>query len=145
MLSPAGSQEEVKRAAENKDFSSILSKLSAKDAQKIETVLSDKKATEKIAENWDEVSDNIEETFDNIGVIKAEKEYLGGISAQYESEVVYHNMLDYIKDKGIIFLDTDTAIKKYPELFKKYFNKLVNYKENKFWQSLSIYSLKYHF
>jgi len=91
-----------------------------------------KKATEKIAENWDEVSDNIEETFDNIGVIKAEKEYLGGISAQYESEVVYHNMLDYIKDKGIIFLDTDTAIKKYPELFKKYFNKLVNYKENKF-------------
>jgi len=91
-----------------------------------------KKASDKIAENWNEVSDNIEKTFDNIGVIKAEKEYLGGISAQYESEVVYHNMLDYIKEKDIIFLDTDSAIKKYPELFKKYFNKLVNYKENKF-------------
>jgi len=91
-----------------------------------------KKTSDRVAENWNEVSDNIEKTFDNIGVIKAEKEYLGGISAQYESEVVYHNMLDYIKEKDIIFLDTDTAIKKYPELFKKYFNKLVNYKENKF-------------
>ena len=91
-----------------------------------------KKASDGIAKNWNDVSSNIEKTFDSIGVIKAEKEYLGGISAQYESEVVYHNMLDYIKEKGIIFLDTDSAIKKYPELFKKYFNKLVNYKENTF-------------
>ena len=91
-----------------------------------------KKESDKVTDNWNDVSNNIQNTFENIGVIKAEKEYLGGISAQYESEVVYHNMLDYIKEKGIIFLDTDTAIKQYPELYKKYFNKLVNYKENKF-------------
>ncbi len=91
-----------------------------------------KRASNNIYDNWNEVNENIEKTFDNIGVIKAEKEYLGGISAQYESEVIYHNMLDYIKEKEVIFLDTDSAIKKYPELFKKYFNKLVNYKENKF-------------
>ena len=91
-----------------------------------------KRVSDNVVDKWEDVSKDIESTFDNIGVIKAEKEYLGGISAQYESEVVYHNMLDYIKEKNIIFLDTDTAIKKYPELFKKYFNKLVNYKENKF-------------
>lgn len=91
-----------------------------------------KRVSDNVVDNWNKVDKKIETTFDNIGVIKAENEYLGGISAQYESEVVYHNMLDYIKEKGIIFLDTDSAIRKYPELFKKYFNKLVNYKENKF-------------
>ena len=91
-----------------------------------------KRISDSVFDNWNDIDKDIEKTFDDIGVISAEKEYLGGISAQYESEVIYHNMLDYIKEKGIIFLDTDTAIKKYPELFKKYFNKLVNYKENKF-------------
>ena len=91
-----------------------------------------KKMSDKVHDNWDNVDSQIKDTFDNIGVIKAEKDYLGGISTQYESEVIYHNMLSYVKEKGIIFLDTDSAIKEYPELFKKYFNKLVNYKENKF-------------
>ncbi len=91
-----------------------------------------KRVSDNITDNWNDVNKDIEKTFNDIGLISAEKEYLGGVSAQYESEVIYHNMLDYIKEKDIIFLDTDSAIKKYPELFKKYFNKLVNYKENKF-------------
>ena len=91
-----------------------------------------KKVSDEIYDNWNNVDNEIKDTFDNIGLIKAEKEYLGGVSTQYESEVIYHNMLDYVKEKGIIFLDTDSAIKKHPDLFKKYFNKLVNYKENKF-------------
>lgn len=91
-----------------------------------------KKINDKIYDNWDNIDTNIKETFDDIGILKAEKDYLGGVSTQYESEVIYHNMLDYVKEKGIIFLDTDSAIREYPELFKKYFNKLVNYKENKF-------------
>ena len=70
--------------------------------------------------------------FDNLGVIKAEKNYLDGIGAQYDSEVIYHNMIKELNDKNVIFLDTDSAIKKYPDLFLKYFNTLVKYDENKF-------------
>ena len=65
-------------------------------------------------------------------MIKAEKEYLDGMGAQYDSEVIYHNMIKELTDKNVIFLDTDSALKQYPELFKKYFNKLVSFDENKF-------------
>ncbi len=91
-----------------------------------------KRVYDKVYDNWNNIDNDITKTFDDIGLIDAEKNYLGGVSTQYESEVIYHNMLDYIKDTGIIFLDTDSAIKKYPELFKKYFNKVVKYNENKF-------------
>ena len=91
-----------------------------------------KRVYDKIYNNWDHIDKNITKTFNDIGLIDAEKKYLGGISTQYESEVIYHNMLDYIKEKGIIFTDTDSAIREYPELFKKYFNKVVKYGENKF-------------
>ena len=70
--------------------------------------------------------------FNNLGIIEAEKKYLDGSGAQYDSEVIYHNMLKELEDKHVIFLDTDSAYKQYPELFKKYFNKLVKYDENKF-------------
>ena len=63
---------------------------------------------------------------------EAEQKYLAGVSTQYESEVVYHNMLKEVEDKGVIFLSTDMALKTCPELFKKYFNKVVPYKDNKF-------------
>lgn len=62
----------------------------------------------------------------------AEKKYLAGIGAQFESEVIYHNMLKELVDKNVIFCDTDTALKKYPKLFKEYFNTLVKYDENKY-------------
>jgi len=91
-----------------------------------------KRATESIEKDWNKVPENIKDTFCNIGLIDAEKKYLGGVGAQYESEVVYHNMLEEIEKNNIIFCDTDTALKKYPDIFKKYFNNLVKYDENKY-------------
>ena len=76
--------------------------------------------------------DNITYTFEKLGIPDAEKKYLAGVGAQYESEVVYHNMIKELEDKNVIFCDTDTALKKYPGLFKEYFNKLVKYDENKY-------------
>lgn len=91
-----------------------------------------KKIGEKVEQNWDNVPKDARETFCSLGLMDAEKKYLGGIGAQYESEVVYHNMLQELVDKNVIFCDTDTALKKYPNIFKKYFNKLVKYDENKY-------------
>ena len=91
-----------------------------------------KKVTEEVKNDWNELPSNIKCTFDELGVIDAEKKYLSGIHAQYESESVYHNMLKELTDKNIIFCDTDTALKKYPQLFKEYFNNLVKYDENKY-------------
>ena len=82
--------------------------------------------------SWDDVPEAIKETFDRLGIPEAEKKFLAGVSTQYESEVVYHNMLDEVQEKGVIFLDTDTALKHCPDLFKKYFGKLVPPTDNKF-------------
>ena len=79
--------------------------------------------------NWNEVSDSIKNTFCNLGVVEAEEKYLDGVTNQLESEVVYHHNKT---DKDIIFMSTDDALKKYPDLFKEYFNSLVKYDENKF-------------
>ena len=84
---------------------------------------------DKVTDKWENVSCNIKNTFDSLGVIKAEEQYLDGVSNQFESEVVYHKNKT---DKDIIFMSTDDALKKYPELFKKYFNNLVKYDENKY-------------
>lgn len=83
-------------------------------------------------DNWDKVNCKIRNRFNDLGVIDAENKYLGGVTNQYESEVVYHNAMDDIKDQGVIFLSTDDALKRYPDLFHKYFNNLVKYDENKF-------------
>ncbi|MBE6144122.1 MAG: Fe-S cluster assembly protein SufB [Firmicutes bacterium] len=91
-----------------------------------------KKVIEEIKNDWNELPNNIKSTFDEIGLPQAEKKYLAGVHAQCESETVYHNMLQEIKEKNIIFCDTDTALKKYPDLFKQYFNNLVKYDENKY-------------
>ena len=82
--------------------------------------------------NWKNVSCNIRNTFKELGVIDAEDKYLSGVSNQVESEVIYHKNKSEIEEKGVIFLSTDDALKQYPELFKKYFNNLVKYDENKF-------------
>ena len=82
--------------------------------------------------SWDEVDKDVKETFTNIGLRKAEEEYLAGVHVQYESEALYHNMLKELNDKNVIFTDTDTALRKYPELFKKYFATLVKNDDNKF-------------
>ena len=82
--------------------------------------------SEKVEKSWDEVPETIRNTFDKLGIPEAEQKYLAGVSTQYESEAVYHNMLKEVEDKGVIFLDTDTALKTCPELFKKYFNTVVS-------------------
>ena len=82
--------------------------------------------------SWDKVPKEIKDTFNKLGIIEAEQKYLAGVGAQVESEVIYHNMLKELVEKNIIFCDTDTALKKHPEIFKKYFNKLVSYDENKY-------------
>lgn len=88
-----------------------------------------KSNNEKLTNKWEDVSCNIRDTFKDLGVIDAEKTYLAGVTNQYESEVVYHNQK--LSD-NIIFTSTDDALKKYPELFKEYFNTLVKYDENKY-------------
>ena len=91
-----------------------------------------KRVVDGIKDNWNDVPKDISKTFDKIGLIDAEKKYLDGVKAQYESEVIYHSMLEELKSKNVIFCDTDTALKKYPEIFKEYFNNLVKYDENKY-------------
>ena len=82
--------------------------------------------------DWNKVPKDIKDTFNKLGIIEAEQKYLAGVGAQVESEVIYHNMLKELVDKNVIFCDTDTALREYPEIFKKYFNKLVKYDENKY-------------
>ncbi|MFA6754914.1 MAG: Fe-S cluster assembly protein SufB [Bacilli bacterium] len=82
--------------------------------------------------NWNEVPDTIKNTFQKLGIPEAEQKYLAGAATQYESEMVYHNMLEEVEEKGVIFLSTDLALKKYPELFKKYFGTVVPVADNKF-------------
>ena len=91
-----------------------------------------KRIDDKVHSTWNNIDKKVKKTFDDIGVTSQEKEYLDGLGVQYDSEVIYHNMIKELNDKNVIFLDTDTALKKYPDLFKKYFNKLVKYDENKF-------------
>lgn len=88
-----------------------------------------KDKTKKLTNKWENVSCNIRNTFDNLGVIEAENKYLGGVTNQIESEVFYHNQ---VVEDNIIFTSSDDALKKYPDLFKKYFNNLVKYNENKY-------------
>lgn len=88
------------------------------------------KATDKAYRDWADVPDKIKQTFDRLGVPEAERQYLAGSSAQYESEVVYHRMKQAFADSGIIFTDTDTALQQYPELFKTWFGKLVQPTDN---------------
>ena len=91
-----------------------------------------KKSTDKVASSWDEVPENLKETFDKIGIPEAERKFLAGVTTQFESEAIYHSSLAELEEKGVIFTDTDTALKKYPELFQKYFGTLVSHDDNKF-------------
>lgn len=90
------------------------------------------RVSDKIAENWDEVPDAVKSTFKKLGIPEAEQKYLSGVTTQYESEAVYSNMLKEVEEKGVIFLDTDTGLRLYPEIFKKYFGKLVPPQDNKY-------------
>ena len=91
-----------------------------------------KKRDNDLTNDWEKISCSIRNEFKDLGVIDAERKYLDGIGAQYDSEVIYHNMIKELENKNVIFMDTDSALKKYPDLFKKYFNTLVKYDENKY-------------
>ena len=90
------------------------------------------KPSEKVEKDWDDVPETIKNTFEKLKIPEAEQKFLAGVSTQYESEVVYHNMLKEVEEKGILFYDTDTALKTCPDIFRKYFGTIVSYADNKF-------------
>ena len=90
------------------------------------------RVSQGIAESWEDVPDTIKNTFDRLGIPEAEQKFLSGVTTQYESEAVYSNMLHEVSEKGVVFLDTDTGLREYPEIFKKYFGKLVPPSDNKY-------------
>ncbi len=79
------------------------------------------KPTEFQGKTWDDVPENIKKTFDRLGIPDAERKFLAGVSAQYESEVVYHSFKKDLEKQGIIFLDMDTGLREHPDIVKKYF------------------------
>lgn len=85
-----------------------------------------------LKQNWDEVPDNIKQTFERLGIPKAERDYLAGVGAQYDSEVVYHNMRKELLDQGVIYTDIETALKEHEEIVKQHFMKLIPSAEHKF-------------
>lgn len=90
------------------------------------------KATDKQAHAWEDLPKDIKDTYDKIGVPEAEKKFLAGVSAQYESEVVYESIDRALKQQGVIFCDMDTAVREYPALVREYFGKLIPPHDNKF-------------
>jgi Fe-S cluster assembly protein SufB len=82
--------------------------------------------------NWDDVPQYIKRTFDRLGIPQAERQFLAGVGAQYDSEVVYHNLHEELVKQGVLFLDTDTALREHPELFQQYFGTVVPLADNKF-------------
>ena len=82
--------------------------------------------------SWDDVPDKIKKTFERLGIPEAEKKYLAGVGAQYESEVVYHKLQEHLTEQGVIFLDTDTALRDHEELFREYFGTIIPQNDNKF-------------
>jgi Fe-S cluster assembly protein SufB len=90
------------------------------------------RATDKSGRSWDEVPEEIKRTFDRLGIPEAEQKYLQGVSAQYDSESVYHNIRQDLEAKGVIFLDMDSGLREYPDLIKEYFCTVIPYNDNKF-------------
>ena len=86
----------------------------------------------KLSNSWDDVDEDIKNTFDKLGIPEAEKKSLAGVGAQYDSEVVYHSMKEELKKQGVIYTDMETAVNEYPELVKKYFMKCVPVYDHKF-------------
>lgn len=82
--------------------------------------------------SWDDVPAYVKETFDKLGIPEAEKKFLAGMGGQFDSEVIYHNILKELEDKGVVFLSMDEGLKQYPELVKKYFNTVIPFNDNKF-------------
>ncbi|MEM7343388.1 MAG: Fe-S cluster assembly protein SufB, partial [Chloroflexota bacterium] len=87
---------------------------------------------EKAFESWDDVPEDIKNTFDRLGIPEAEQKFLAGVGAQYESEVIYHSIIEDLENKGVLFLDMDAALREHPEIVKEYFATIVPVEDNKF-------------
>ncbi|GAA2074893.1 Fe-S cluster assembly protein SufB [Aeromicrobium tamlense] len=91
------------------------------------------RSSEKQAQSWEDLPEDIKNTYDRLGIPEAEKQRLvAGVAAQYESEVVYHSIREDLEQQGVIFLDTDTALKEHPEIFEEYFGTVIPVGDNKF-------------
>lgn len=90
------------------------------------------KPTEKQEKSWDDVPDDIKRTFDRLGVPEAERKFLAGLGAQYESEMVYHSIQEHLEKQGVIFLSIEDGLKQYPDLFREYFGTVIPIEDNKF-------------
>ncbi len=88
--------------------------------------------TERVESSWDDVPENIKRTFDRLGIPEAEQKFLAGVSAQYESEVVYHSVREDLQKKGVIFLDMDSGLREHPEIVRKFFSTVIPPSDNKF-------------
>ena len=90
------------------------------------------KPTDHQERSWDDVPDDIRNTFDRLGIPEAEQKFLAGVGAQYESEVVYHNIQKDLEEKGVIFLDMDSGLREHPDLVREYFGTIIPPEDNKF-------------
>ncbi len=90
------------------------------------------KPTEAQGKSWDDVPDDIKRTFDKLGIPEAERKFLAGVGAQYESEMVYHSIQEHLEKQGVIFLSIEDGLKQYPDLFREYFGTVIPIEDNKF-------------
>jgi Fe-S cluster assembly protein SufB len=90
------------------------------------------KPTDKEGRTWDEVPDNIKKTFDRLGIPEAEQKFLAGVGAQYESEMVYHNIQEHLAEQGVIFKSIENGLRDHPDLFREYFGTIIPIEDNKF-------------
>lgn len=90
------------------------------------------KPSDRSEKSWEDVPENIKKTFDRLGIPEAEKKFLGGVGAQYESEVVYHSLREDLEKQGVIFVDPDTAFREHEDIFRKFFGTVVPIEDNKF-------------
>jgi len=91
-----------------------------------------RKPSEREEKSWDDVPDKIKDTFEKLGIPEAERAFLAGVGAQYDSEVVYHSVKKELQELGVVFMGTDQALKEYPEIFKEHFGTIVPPEDNKF-------------
>jgi Fe-S cluster assembly protein SufB len=89
------------------------------------------RATDKNVQSWSDVPEYIKNTFDKLGIPQAERQFLAGVGAQYDSEVVYHNIREDLEKQGVIFVDTDTGLREYPDIFRQYFGTVIPPNDNK--------------
>ncbi len=90
------------------------------------------KPIDKQVDRWDQLPDSVKSTWDKLGIPEAERKYLAGVTAQYESEVVYHRNREDLESLGVLFSDMDTAVREYPEIVRKWFGKIIPPNDNKF-------------